>query len=204
MTGKFHMTKTLMGLVALLLTTSSMAQAAPSAAEFHRKVYQLHEQEIAKRPIKTEQEKGQYEGAAAGSYGYVETRYLDAETGRLISRVRRDAKDPTSIHIAEVNLYDERGRVTRDYGSIALPWSSSTPVRTFINLHHYDGGLHSFRQYDIDGKVGYESCEGTLNGKRERLSVDGSDITAQLTATPLYRACFAGMTQKFSDFVNPH
>lgn len=39
------------------------------------------------------------------------------------------------------------------------------------NLHHYDGELYGFRQYEVDGKVGYESCEGTLNGKRDRLAV---------------------------------
>lgn len=143
-------------ILTLLFAALPKAVAAPSGAEFHRAVYALHQQETANRVVKTEVEQGQYEGAAAGSYGYIETRYLDAETGRLISRVRRDAKDPNSIHIAEVNLYDERGKLIRDYGSIALPWSATTPVRTFINLHHYNGELHSFRQYDIDGKVGYE------------------------------------------------
>lgn len=189
-----------------ILSLTALAQnalAAPSGSEFHAAVYKLHLQETAKRPVKTVVETGQYEGAAAGSYGYVETRYMDAENGRLISRVRHDAKIPSSIHIAEVNLYDERGRLIRDYGSVALPWSSTTPVRTFINLHHYDNELHSFRQYDVDGIVGYESCAGKFNGKRERLSVDGSDINAELTATPLYKACFSRMTLKFSDFADP-
>lgn len=187
----------------LLTALGQYAIAASSGPEFHAAVYKLHLKETAKRPVKTVVETGQYEGAAAGSYGYVETRYLDAENGQLISRVRHDAKNPNSIHIAEVNLYDGRGRLVRDYGSVALPWSSATPVRTFINLHHYDGDLHSFRQYDVDGKVGYESCEGKLNGKRERLSVDGSDINAELTASPLYKACFSGMTAKFPDFADP-
>lgn len=198
------MQKYLLYLTVLLTGLAPHALAAPSGPEFHAAVYKLHLQETAKQPVKTVIETGQYAGAAAGSYAYIETRYLDATNGRLISRVRHDAKNPGSIHIAEVNLYDERGRLIRDYGSVALPWSSATPVRTFINLHYYDGELHSFRQYDVDGKVGYESCEGKFNGKRERLSVDGSDINAQLTATPLYTACFSGMTAKFSDFADPH
>ena len=179
------------------------ALAAQTGPDFHRAVYTLHEQEIAKRAIRTQEEEGQYEGAAAGRYTYIDTRYLDAATGALISRVRRDAGNPEYIHISEVNLYDATGQLMRDYGSISMPWAPSQPMRTFINLHHYSGELHSFRQYDIYGDVGYESCEGTFQGKRLRLSIDAVDITPERVATPAYQACFGGMKQTFADYARP-
>lgn len=183
---------------------SPPALAAPNGRAFHQAVYALHQAEVSKYETRTQAEKGQYEGVAARAYSYLETRYFDKKTGRLISRVRHDAADPSAIHIAEVNIYDDTGRLIRDYGSISLPWAPKEPVRTFVNLHQYNGDLHSFRQYDMSGTVGYESCEGKFEGKPQRLSLDVSDINKQVTDSALYRACFAGMTQKFSDFVNPH
>jgi len=59
----------------------------------------------------------------------------------------------------------EQGRLVRDFGSISMPWAPLHPVRTFINLHYYHGELHSFRQYDFFGQVGYEFCAGNLAGK---------------------------------------
>lgn len=183
--------------------TIPTALAAQSGPEFHRAVHALHKQEIAKRAIRTQEEAGQYEGSAADKYSYTETRYLDATTGVLISRVRRDANNPELVHITEVNLYNGAGQLIRDYTSISMPWAPLQSVRTFINLHHYNGELHSFRQYDIDGAVNYESCEGTLQGKRVRLGIDGADITLELMATPTYQACFGGLKQTFAEYANP-
>lgn len=187
-------------LLALIMTNALAEQSGPV---FHRAVHTLHEQEIAKRAIRTEAEEGQYEGAAAGRYAYTETRYFDTATGALISRVRRDASNPEFIHITEVNIYNGTGQLIRDYGTISMPWAPSQPVRTFINLHHYSEQLHSFRQYDIYGDVGYESCEGTFQGKRIRLSIDGRDITPERVATPAYQACFGGLKQTFADYAIP-
>ncbi len=191
-------------ILVLFAVAMPAALAAPTGPEFHRAVFVLHEQEIAKRTIRKVEEEAQYEGSAAARYRYHETRYFDAKTGALISRVRRDASNPEFVHIAEVNLYNATGQVVRDYGTIAMPWAPLQPVRTFINLHHYHGELHSFRQYDVHGDVGYESCEGSLQGKRIRLSIDGRDITPEHTATPAYQACFGGLTQSFKDFANPY
>lgn len=188
---------------ALLALTMTNALAEQSGPDFHRAVYVLHEQETAKRAIRTEKEEGLYEGAAAARYTFTETRYLDAATGALISRVRRDASNPEFIHIVEVNIYGANGQLARDYGSISMPWAPSQPMRTFINLHHYSEQLHSFRQYDIYGDVGYESCEGMFQGKRIRLSIDGRDITPERVATPAYQACFGGLKHTFADYAIP-
>lgn len=177
--------------------------ATASPADFHRAVYVLHEQQIAQHQIRTEEAKGAYEGAAAARYRYTDTRYYDAASGRLLSNVRRDAAKPDYVHIVEVYLY-EKGKLVRDFGSITLPWAPLHPVRTFINLHYYNGQLHSFRQYDYFGQVGYEFCDGELAGKPVRISLDGSDIDAVATATPEYKACFSGMSTDWAQYTRPH
>ena len=177
--------------------------ATASPADFHRAVYALHEQQIAQHEIRTEEGKGAYEGAAAARYRYTDTRYFDSASGRLLSNVRRDAAKPEYVHIVEVYIY-EKGKLVRDFGSITLPWAPLHPVRTFINLHYYNGQLHSFRQYDYFGQVGYEFCDGELAGKPVRISLDGSDIDAVATATPEYKACFSGMNTDWAQYTRPH
>ncbi|MBT9614062.1 MAG: hypothetical protein IV108_12435 [Burkholderiales bacterium] len=190
--------------LAWLCIVSLPTFAAPSPAAFHRAVYALHEQQIAQREIRTEEATGNYEGAAAARYRYVETSYYDKASGRMISRVRRDAAMPELVHIAEVNVYDDAGKLVRDFGSVTLPWAPLHPVRTFINLHHHNGGLHSFRQYDVSGLVGYEFCEGKLDNKAVRISLDGSDIDAASASGAAYQACFDGLSKDWARYTTPH
>lgn len=179
------------------------AYAAATPLEFHQAVYALHERLIADKKIRTEEEKAAYDGAAARGYRYIETTYYDAETGQMISRVRRDAVRPEYIHIAEAYIY-ENGKLVRDFGSITLPWAPLHPVRTFINLHHYNGALHSWRQYNYVGDVSYESCKGEWNGKPVRLSLDNIDIDKATQAKPEYKACFDGMSTDWKTYIRPH
>ena len=186
----------------LLYLLAAPAFAEPTPADFHRAVYALYEQQIAQHQIRTEEDKGDYQGAAAKRYSYVDTRYYDATNGRLIAHVRRDADSPEFVHIVEVNVY-ENGKLVRDFGSVAPPWAPAHPTHTFINLHHYNAGLHSFRQFNLYGDVGYEFCEGKLAGKPLRIMLDGSDINAENTATPAYKACFDGMRKDWERFQKP-
>ena len=182
------------------------AFAATVEQDFHRAAYALHERLIAeatsKSTVKIEEEEGNYEGAAAARYRYRDTRYYDTQSGQLLSRVRRDAAAPELIHIVEVNVY-ENGRLTRDFASVSLPWAPLQPVRTFINLHLYNGKLHSFRQYDLSGQVNYESCGGELAGKPVRIALDASDLNASSTGTPAYKACFDGMSRDWARYKTP-
>ena len=188
----------------LLCLFSVPVLAAPNPKDFHRAVYALHEKQIAQREIRIEEENGNYEGAAAARFRYVDTRYYDKVSGNLISHIRRDTALPELIHIAEVNVYDDAGKLLRDFGSVTLPWSPLHPVRTFINLHHYNGGLHSFRQYDLNGEVGYESCEGKLDNKTVRISLDGSDINPTSASGLAYKACFDGLSKDWARYTTPH
>lgn len=189
-------------LAGLLLAAPSFA-APPPGPVFHQAVYALHEQQIAQQGVRTEEESGDYEGSAAARYRYVDTRYYNEQTGRLISRVRRDAATPEFVHIVEVNVYED-GKLVRDFGSITLPWAPLNPVRTMINLHHYNGELHSFRQYDLFGQVVFESCEGKHNGQRVQIALDGADINEKSTGTAAYRACFDGVSKDWARYKTPH
>lgn len=180
------------------------AAAAPSRPEFHRLVYVLHEQQLAKHTVRTEEKSGAYNGVAAAGYRYRMTSYYDAKTGRMLSRIQRDAKAPESIHIAEVNIYDANGRLTRDFLTIAPPWKPLQPSNAYINLHNYNGQLHGYRQFELDGQVNYEFCEGKLDGKPVRISLDWSDMNKETTATPEYRACFDGMSKDWKQYITPH
>lgn len=190
-------------LLALLGLATLPALAVETPADFHKALYALHEQQISGKKIRIEEEKAPYDGAAAAGYRYVETSYYDADTGTLLSRVRRDAARAEYVHIAQVYLY-ENGKLIRDFGSITLPWSPLHPVRTFLNFHHYKGTLHSMRQYDFTGQVSYESCKGNWNGKPIRLSLDSIDIDKATQATPEYKQCFDDMRVDWAQYKQPH
>lgn len=192
------------GTVLVLLFLAQAAAAAPSRPDYHRGVYALHEQQIARHTIRTTEETGDYSGAAARGYRYRITSYYDAESGRLLSRIERNADLPEAIHIAEVNIYDAEGRVVRDFFSSAPPWMPIHPSHAYINLHHYNGKLHSFRQFELDGRVNYEFCEGELDGRKVRISLDWTDINAKTAAMPAYKACFDGMSNDWESYLNPH
>lgn len=151
-----------------------------------------------------EERTGDYKGVAAAGYRYRITSYFDAASGRLLSRVERDADRPDNIIIVEVNLYDDQGRVDRDYLSIAPPWKPEQPSWVGINLHHYSGKLHSIRQFDVDGVVNYEFCDGEFEGKAVKMTLDWDDLNAMTSLSPLYHACFDGMRNDWKRYVAPN
>lgn len=186
------------------LCLAQVASAAPSRPDYHRAVYALHEQQIARHAIRTTEETGRYNGEAAKGYRYRITSYYDAGTGKLLSRIERNADLPEAIHIAEVNVYDAKGRVVRDFFTSAPPWKPINPSHAYINLHHYNGKLHSFRQFELDGRVNYEFCEGEHEGKQVRISLDWTDINEKTTAAPAYKACFEGLRNDWQPYLDPH
>lgn len=190
----------------LALTAWCVAEAslaAPTRPEFHRLTYALHEKQVAQSTVRTTVETGKYNGVAAQGYTYQITSYFDARTGKLLSKVQRDAALPEAIHITEVNIYDNQGRVIRDYLSIAPPWKPTYPSHAYLNWHHYPNNLHSFRQFELDGQVNYEFCEGELNGKRVRISLPWEDMNKTTTSTPEYQACFGGMSPDWKPYLMP-
>lgn len=172
-------------------------------ADFHRDVYTLQKQQLAQREIREEVEEGNYEGAAAAGYRYVDIRYYDAASGNLLSRIRHVAAKPELIHIIEVNIY-VNNKLVRDFGSISPPWSPLYPTNAYINIHQYNGELHSFRQYNISGQIDYEFCKGKFSGKPVHISLDGSDINVMNTSSIAYKNCFEGINKDWAQYRTPH
>jgi hypothetical protein len=204
------------GTVLLLATISAWAAGtqiiqmeiddddAMSWNRFASKAYDLHKQQIAGRTIRETEETGEYGGTAASGYRYKETSYHDARTGLLLSRVRVDRDRPQILHIIEVFVYDEQGRVARDFAAIYLPWSQNAPMRTLINLHRYNHDLHAYRQFDASGERVYEQCKGMHAGKKVDISLEQQDIGPQTTASDAYQACFAGVQETVGAYLVPH
>lgn len=190
-------------LAAALFIHTTVLAAPRTPAEFHRAVYALAQDLLAQGNTRTTEERGAYAGSAAARYHFLDTRYYDTASGRLLVHIRRDADRPEAIHIVEVNIYDGAGNLIRDYGSIALPWAPQNPERTFINLHHQNGALHSFRQYDMYGDLSYLACSGRLQGQPIRLDLDGSAIAEQ-SGSAAFHACFDGFDPDPREFLTPH
>jgi len=191
-------------LTVVILTTCPSVAASIDTPKFHQALYSLHLQTIKDKQLRLVETEGQYRGSAAGKYRYKDTQYFDASNNRLLSHVIRDADSPDAIHIVEVNIYDESGRIVRDFGSITLPNLPTWPIRTFINFHQYNKELHSFRQFDGDGEVTYESCNGKYEDRKVNISLDGLDIKPATTSSAEYKACFDGIRTDWANYAIPH
>lgn len=171
---------------------------------FAGKVYDLHKRQTAGRDIRQTEVTGQYGGTAASGYAYREISYHDARTGLLLSRVRVDRDRPKILHIVEVFMHDEQGRVIRDFAAIYLPWSQNAPMRTLINVHRYNRDLHAYRQFDASGNRVYEQCKGTYAGTQVEISLEQQEIAPRSTASDAYRTCFAGVQETAGVYLVPH
>ena len=163
---------------------------------FAEALYDLHQRQLAAHQVKTEvREDGYYRNPRF----YIETRYIDAASGRVLSVLQRERDKPENIHSLEVFVYDNHGRIARDYSVLYLPHSRSAPQHTLINLHAYHGDLHAFRQFDATDNRLYEFCQGKYQGKKVEIRLDEFDLiklegkTGTILETPQYRSCFHGL-----------
>jgi hypothetical protein len=171
---------------------------------FAGKLVSLHEQGIANREIRTSEDTGRFGGERAKGFTYREVSYHDAKSGRLLSRIRRDAEKPDNIQQIDVLIYDSSGRVIRDYTAIYLPWGRHAPISTFINLHQHGDDIHGFRQFDASGNRLYEQCRGKFAGRNVDLSLEDYQIDSRVTESEAYQACFGKLPQTADDYLIPH
>lgn len=166
----------------------------------------LHQRQIEAHRVRTEESVGGYAGMPEF---YREVRYFDADSGRLLSKVQYEREGPGHVHAIEVYVYGPDGRLVRDYAAAFLPGYRNAPVQTLVNLHHYNGGLHAFRQFDASGARIYEACEGTWQGRTVRIRLFEDDLHdtegdgARVMASPEYRACFEGLPLTAGRFLRP-
>jgi len=179
-------------------TKALKPQEDPVAATnaFMKAVLALHKRVVAAHETRREETTGGYRGYPEF---YREVRYYDKETGHLLSKVQWEQAKPEQLHAIEVYVYDEKGRVARDYAGWYLPNGRNAPRDTWITLHGYSNGLHAVRQFDaLDNRI-YEKCEGEDAGKPVDMvlwELDiavGADKKNGVMQSPLYRKCFAGL-----------
>lgn len=185
---------------AVFVLWSSAALANDPDARFASALQQLFGETIA-AAAKQSATSGEYEGASGRGHFYQDIQYTDPATGKTVARLRHARGKPQDIHQLEVYIYDAQGRVVRDYQLIYLPWNLKNPERTFINLHHYNGELHSFRQYDAAGNFLYQQCSGQWEQKKVFLSLEASDVTPEQSQKPVYKACFDALPQSTANHV---
>lgn len=171
-------------------------------SHFADQVLRLHRKLINAVPVVKKSHLGGY---AHQPDFYREESYYNAHTHKLISRVRWERDNPRKLHTIEVYLYDDQGRVKRDYTAAYLPNYYRAPSQTLISFHAYHDGLHAFRSFDADGYRVDEGCRGQFQGKPVNIILDESEIedgTPEMQ-TPVYHACFAGMRQKLGKYLTP-
>jgi hypothetical protein len=171
---------------------------------FANTLIELHKQGLAGREIETSETAGRHGGEFANRFTYREVSYYDAKNGRLLSRIRREDNKPENIQMIDVFVYDSSGRVIRDYTAIYLPWARNAPIRTFINLHQYENGLHGFRQFDASGNRLYEQCRGKLSGTEVNLSLEDYQVDSRIMESAAYRACFTKLPETPERYLIPH
>ncbi len=206
--------------ILILLSLAVMAVQAATTSEslkedkshiktwngFAQSILALHGDLSKKNTLRKETKSGGYE---QNPDFYIEENYYDKANGQLVSRICWEKENPDRLHTIEVNVFDVRGRVIRDYSAAYLPDYRNAPVQTLINLHHYNGDLHSFRQFDAGGDLIYESCEGTYKGKPVQLRLFEDDLFSngdygdRVMESEVYKACFEGKSKRVGIYIQP-
>jgi len=175
---------------------------------FVEDLYQLHLSQIqqSKENLRTEEEIGGYPG---NEEFFNETRYYNSVSGKLLSRIQREVKNNSNIHLIEVFVYDSQDRVKLDYLGVYLPEFRNAPIQTLINIHHYNDKLHAFRQFDASGARIYEQCKGSLFNDKVFISLDEDEmnnlngVMQTESESNQYLSCFEFIPKTVGKYLQP-
>ena len=139
---------------------------------------------------------------------YREVSYYNRQNERLLSRIRWVKDKPDLMHMIEVFIYDDKGRVSRDYLAAYLPEFRNAPIQTLINIHYYNDGLHAFRQFDASGALIYEQCKGRYFNEDIMLSIDEDEFyqyrDESSDSYDTYIACFEMLPREAGQYLKPY
>lgn len=172
---------------------------------FVDRLHRLHQQRLQGRKIR---EAEQFGGYARLPEFYREVSYFDADSGRLLSRIQWEHANPDRIHSIEVYVYDDQGRLVRDYMAWYLPHYRNAPRQTAVNLHHYEGDLHGWRQFDGVGVRTYEKCTRAPGEKlvfelaEERIE-QAEETPGSVAHTRDYKRCFGDLQKTAGRYLTP-
>ena len=176
---------------------------------FASALYEVHQHLVNTHDVRSEQRIGGYGGVSAGEDFYRELRTYDTKSGRLLSQIRWETAHPDRIHTIEVFIYDNSGRLVRDYAAAYMPVFHNAPFQTLINLHSYNQDLHAYRQFDASDALIYEQCTGRLLGQTVNISLDEDQIPTDASSIAdarmrrAYGACFAALPTSAQPYLNP-
>lgn len=164
---------------------------------------------LENRSTRSTRKSADYGGEVWRGDGYTETSHFDKNTGHLISRIRRQNKNPRHLHSVEIFIYDDKNNLVRDYTAAYIPGYRNAPIQTMINFHKNNGGLKSFRQFDASGNRIYEQCQGKYFSEAVDISLEDYEIPnhagefKDFKARENYRACFDGLPVSAGSYLNP-
>lgn len=170
---------------------------------FVTNLLKLQHQLLAEYPVTKKSRTGGY---ANHPDFYLEETYYHKDTDRVLSVVQLEKANPENLHSLEVYLYDERGRVIRDYGATYLPGARNAPIQTLISLHVYNSDYHAFRTFDAFGARIYERCE---QGDNILMNLDEAAIEdlhhgpSPPANTELYQTCFKNLAESAGQYLKP-
>ena len=173
---------------------------------FAEKLLRLHDRLTRQQPHTVTERLGGY---AHMENFYREFKYTNKKTGKLTSLVAWEKAYPDNLHTIEVYLYDEYGRVTRDYSAAYLPAYRNAPTQTLISFHVYNGLLHAFRTFDASGDHILDRCTGRYNAKEINILLDDDDLyegrfqKKGVMQSDTYRECFKGLPDKAGKYLDP-
>jgi len=202
-------------LTALLLAHVPLQAAPHSTAvqsnQFAQSLVTVSEHLAKGRDVIVEVKLGGYSGVTNNLEFYREITTRERDSGKLISKILWENNKPDNLHGVEVYVYDEDGRLLREYQATYLPYPDMRKAPYFTQLvrHVYIGDLHVTREFDANGWPLYEDCHGRLNERQISIGYEyeespnsPEDIEdPQLRAD--YRACFGEFPNRPGPFTNP-
>mgnify|MGYP001820218046 FL=1 len=144
--------------------------------KFVQDLYSFHKERIKKQEVSIEERIGGYGGVTNDLEFYREVRYYAKDSGRLLADIKWENRKPDNLHSIELYLYDDKGRISRDYTAAYLPPYRNAPIQTLISIHRYKDGLHSSRQFDVSDNRIFEFCVGQYRGEKVHIVFDDYEI----------------------------
>lgn len=177
--------------------------------QFSKSLAAMHEQRTRETKCATSETVGGYGGTIADPAFYTEVRYVEKATGRLLAQVKTENKPPHLPHVMQLYVYDDKGRLKREYTAAYLPDRSETPVQTLIDIYAYADGLQAYRQFNASDELIYEQCLGEFEGKPVRIAWEDLDIPDKIEShgdeafRKSYQACFQTLDMTAGPYLDP-
>lgn len=169
-------------------------------------LYALHKKQITGKTVEIKERVGGYFQQANF---YKEQSFYDKNTGKLLSLIQWEKRRPKNIHVIQVFLYDNKGRLSHDYAASFRTDDHDDPATTEISLFDYPKGLRVFRQFNASNEITYEHCEGKWKGNPVDIKLDVIDLEEfrgepnTIMTTPSYSACFGRLPKSVASYLPP-